>query len=94
MVIYLKGWKNRLEDKRTKLLQRKIISENSYIILREFFNWEEDLKVAAVAEKIISVLIADEPEEGMETLHKVEIPDELSKKFYEYEKTELEKNFE
>lgn len=50
--------------------------------------------MAAVAEKIISVLIADEPEEGMETLHKVEIPDELSKKFYEYEKTELEKNFE
>lgn len=47
-----------------------------------------------VLEKLIQILIADEPESELENLHQVVVPDELSKKFYEYEQKELEKNFE
>ena len=63
------------------------------MILRELFNWEKDEKVKATCEKVIQVLICDEPEAGMEDLHEVMVPEELSNKFYEYETKELEKNF-
>lgn len=82
-----------------KLCSRKkcrnyIKEKNAYVILREYHKWEKDEKVRTVLEKLIQILISDEPEAGLENLHEVLVPEELSKKFYEYEKKELEKNFE
>ena len=74
---------------------RQYIKEkNAYIILRELFNWEKDERASAVCYKLIQVLISDEPEQGLENLHQITVPDELSQKFYEFEQKELEKNFE
>ncbi len=64
------------------------------MILRELHKIEQDKKVIYVLEKLVSVLIADEPEEGMENLHQVMVPEDLAQKFYDYETKELEKNFE
>jgi hypothetical protein len=64
------------------------------VILRELHKIEQDKKVIYVLEKLVSVLIADEPEEGMENLHQVMVPEDLAQKFYDYETKELEKNFE
>lgn len=71
-----------------------IKSKNAYVILRELHKWEKDERVLAVCEKLVQILIADEPEEGMEDFHQVTVPEDLSQKFYEYEQKELEKNFE
>lgn len=64
------------------------------MILREYHKWEKDERTMLVLEKLIQILISDEPEVELENLHQVVVPDELSKKFYEYEQKELEKNFE
>ena len=82
-----------------KLCSRKecrqyIKDKNSYAILRELHKWETDDRSKAMCEKLVAILIADEPEEGMQNLHQVIVPEELSQKFYEFEKQELEKNFE
>jgi hypothetical protein len=71
-----------------------IKDKNTYLILRELFNWEKDEKSYTTCKKLIDILISDEPEPGLENLHQVEVPDELAKKFYDFEQKELEKNFE
>lgn len=55
-----------------------------YLILRELDNWESDETVRSRCLDLISILIADEPEPGMESLHQVEVPAEVV--------TELEKD--
>ncbi len=75
-----------------KVCRDYIKDKNSYVILRELHKSEQDNKTKAMCEKLVSVLIADEPEQGMENLHQVVVPEELSQKFYEFEN--LEKNFE
>lgn len=62
--------------------------------MRELDNWEEDDKVKASVEKLIQLLISDEPLREHENLHQVQVPEDLAQKFYEFEKKELEKNFE
>ncbi|CAF0778426.1 unnamed protein product [Brachionus calyciflorus] len=71
-----------------------IKDKNAYLILRELHKWEKDEKALNSCEKLVQILIADEPEDGHENLHQVAVPEELSQKFYEFEKQELEKNFE
>jgi hypothetical protein len=39
------------------------------------------------------LIISDEPEQGMEDLHKIMIPEDLSQKFYQYDEKELEHTF-
>ena len=69
--------------------------KNAYVILRELHNWEKDERVLLVLEKLVQVLIGDEPDdESMLNLHEVAVPDELSKRFYEMDRDELVKNFE
>lgn len=47
----------------------------AYAILRELHQWEKNEDVGLECEKLIQILIGDEPEAGMENLRKVVIPD-------------------
>ncbi|XP_069477988.1 protein HGH1 homolog [Ambystoma mexicanum] len=60
---------------------RHIVKEKgTYLIMREFHKWEKELDVLAACEKLIQVLIGDEPEPGMENLNEVQIPNEVEEK--------------
>lgn len=77
----------------TKLCRQHIRDKNAYVILRELDNWENDPACTLVIHNTISILIADEPEPGMEDLHKVIIPDDIKTKLekaHELEQKELE----
>lgn len=64
------------------------------MILRELHKWEKDEKVNVTCEKLIHLLIADEPEDGMDNFHEIAVPENLSEKFYDYDQKELDKNFD
>ncbi|XP_070700069.1 protein HGH1 homolog [Pempheris klunzingeri] len=71
--------------------------KNVYPIIRELHRWEKDVHVEAACEKLVQVLIGDEPEQGMENLMEVEIPEDVEKKLKEAdakEQEELEKEEE
>ena len=76
-----------------KSCRELIKSKNCYFIIRELYNWEKDELAKESIYKLIQILISDEPENGLENLHEVHVPENLSKKFYEYEQENLEKNF-
>ncbi|XP_025091586.1 protein HGH1 homolog [Pomacea canaliculata] len=57
--------------------------KNAYVILRELHKWEKVEDNLSTLMDLIDILIADEPQEGMEDLHKVEIPLDIAKKFEE-----------
>uniref|UniRef100_A0A670IW19 Protein HGH1 homolog n=2 Tax=Podarcis muralis TaxID=64176 RepID=A0A670IW19_PODMU len=61
----------------TKPGRRIVREKGTYLILRELHKWEKDPGVLAACEKLIQVLIGDEPEAGMENLLEVEIPAEV-----------------
>uniref|UniRef100_UPI0037E70452 protein HGH1 homolog n=1 Tax=Semicossyphus pulcher TaxID=241346 RepID=UPI0037E70452 len=77
---------------------RKTLKEKSvYPIVREFHRWEKDVYVGAACEKLVQLLIGDEPEEGMENLLEVKIPEDVEEKLKEAdirEEQELEKEQE
>lgn len=65
---------------------REFVKEkNAYVIIRELHSWEKDEKTLSIVEKLVHFLISDEPESGMEDLDKVMIPENLSKKFYDFD---------
>lgn len=81
----------------TKAGRQTLKDKNVYPIMREFHNWEKDVHVTAACEKLVQVLIGDEPEHGMENLMEVEIPDDVEKKLKEAdikEEEELEREEE
>ena len=47
--------------------------------MRELYNWENNEEAKKASEMLISILIADEPEAGMDNLNKVEIPEDVKK---------------
>ena len=51
--------------------------KNVYVILRELHKWEEDEEAKLACEKVIQVLISEEPEPGMENLKEVDIPENV-----------------
>ncbi|KAM4583491.1 protein HGH1 homolog [Fundulus diaphanus] len=67
----------------TKAGRQTLRQKNVYPIMREFHRWEKDVHVAAACEKLIQVLIGDEPEQGMENLMEVEIPQDVEEKLKE-----------
>nr|XP_061796439.1 protein HGH1 homolog [Nerophis lumbriciformis] len=67
----------------TKAGRQTLKDKNVYPIMREFHCWETDVKVTVACEKLVQVLIGDEPEEGMENLMEVEIPDHVEEKLKE-----------
>lgn len=51
-----------------------------YFILRELHKWEQDQNVLQTCENLVSILISDEPEPGLENLDQIEIPESLMEK--------------
>ena len=49
--------------------------------MRELHKIEQVERVATALEKLIHILIGDEPEEGMEDLKQVDIPEDIQKRF-------------
>lgn len=81
----------------TKAGRQTLKEKNVYPIMREFHRWEKDVHVTATCEKLVQVLIGDEPEQGMENLMEVEIPADVEDKLKEAdakEQQELEKEKE
>ncbi|XP_013998224.1 protein HGH1 homolog isoform X1 [Salmo salar] len=74
----------------TKVGRQILKARNVYAIMREFHNWEKELHVAAACEKLIQVLIGDEPEPGMENLLEVEIPEDVEVKLKDMDAKEQE----
>lgn len=74
----------------TKSGRRMLKDKNAYPILREFHRWEKDVHVGAACEKLVQVLIGDEPEQGMENLMEVEIPDDVEEKLKDADAKEQE----
>ena len=54
--------------------------QNAYVILRELHKWEKNEDCMVALENLVSVLISDEPEHGMENLNEVKIPKDLEQK--------------
>uniref|UniRef100_A0A3P9HEN2 Protein HGH1 homolog n=1 Tax=Oryzias latipes TaxID=8090 RepID=A0A3P9HEN2_ORYLA len=78
----------------TRAGRKALRDKKVYPIAREFHLWEKDVHVSAACEKLVQVLIGDEPEPGMENLMEVEIPEDVEKKLKELdaqEREELEK---
>jgi len=53
-------------------------NKNAYIILRELHRWEKTPGNIVAIENLISVLICDEPEPGMENLSEVAVPADIT----------------
>jgi hypothetical protein len=64
------------------------------VILRELYNWEKDKLVKETCLKVINILIAEEPEVGMDNLHEILIPEDLAKKLNEAQIQDIDKVFE
>lgn len=59
-----------------------------YPLMRELHSWENTAEVKSAAEKLIQVLIGDEPERGMENLMEVRIPKEVEKQLQDADERE------
>ena len=62
----------------TKFGRKFLREKQTYLILRELHKWEEEVEVKNVCENLVHILIADEPESGMENLHEVELRDQAT----------------
>ncbi|XP_071094394.1 protein HGH1 homolog [Haliotis cracherodii] len=56
-----------------------IKEKNTYVIMRELHKWETDRVNNVAIMSLIDILIGDEPKEGMEDLHTVDIDKDLHK---------------
>ncbi|XP_026577664.1 protein HGH1 homolog [Pseudonaja textilis] len=68
--------------------------KGTYFVLRELHRWEEDRGVRAACEKLIQVLIGDEPEAGMENLLEVKIPSEVEEQLQRLDQQQQEEEEE
>lgn len=69
---------------------RQILKDKQvYPLMRELHQWESEEEVKRSAEKLIQVLIGDEPQPGMENLMELKIPEEVEKQLIEADLQEL-----
>ena len=59
----------------TKFGREYLRSKQVYLIMRELHKWEMEEPVKETCEALVSILISDEPEPGMENLHEVQVPE-------------------
>ena len=59
----------------TKFGREYLRSKQVYLVMRELHKWEKEEAVKETCEALVSMLISDEPELGMENLHEVELPE-------------------
>lgn len=64
----------------TKHGREYLREKQTYLIVRELHKWEKDPEVATACENLVHILIADEPEPGMENLEEVELPEGFAEK--------------
>uniref|UniRef100_A0A674N7F3 HGH1 homolog (S. cerevisiae) n=2 Tax=Takifugu rubripes TaxID=31033 RepID=A0A674N7F3_TAKRU len=75
----------------TKFGRKTLRDKNVYLIVRELHKWEQDFQVSAACEKLVQVLIGDEPEQGMENLMEVEIPLDVEEKLNKADQEEVDR---
>ncbi|NWR56018.1 HGH1 protein, partial [Bucorvus abyssinicus] len=75
----------------TKAGRHMVRDRGTYVVLRELHRWEQDPAALAACEKLIQVLIGDEPGPGMENLLEVDIPEELEKELQRLDDEEKER---
>ncbi|KAM3621007.1 uncharacterized protein V6R79_004862 [Siganus canaliculatus] len=67
----------------TRSGRQTLKDKNVYPVIRELHKWEKNVHVRAACEKLVQILIGDEPAPGMENLMGVEIPEDVEQKLKE-----------
>jgi len=72
--------------------RQQVRNQGAYLILRELHSWEPEPDVQVTCEKLIQVLIGDEPEPGMENLLEVQVPEDVERQLQQLDQQELEQH--
>ncbi|NXE57061.1 HGH1 protein, partial [Casuarius casuarius] len=75
----------------TKAGRHTLREEGTYLILRELHRWEREPEVLSACEKLIQVLIGDEPGPGLENLLEVSIPEDVEQQLQRLDREEEER---
>ncbi|XP_065686263.1 protein HGH1 homolog [Patagioenas fasciata] len=75
----------------TKAGRRTVRDRGTYLVLRELHRWEQDPRVLAACERLIQVLIGDEPGPGMENLLEVTVPEDVEQQLQRLDREEEER---
>lgn len=75
----------------TKAGRHAVREKGTYLVLRELHRWEREPDVLAACEKLIQVLIGDEPGPGMENLLEVSIPEDVEQQLQRLDREEEER---
>ncbi|XP_062935811.1 protein HGH1 homolog [Cynocephalus volans] len=70
--------------------RQQVRDQGAYLILRELHSWEPEPDVRVTCEKLIQVLIGDEPEPGMENLLEVQVPEDVEQQLQQLDRQEQE----
>ncbi|XP_071179644.1 protein HGH1 homolog [Mytilus edulis] len=73
----------------TKKGRQFVKEKNTYVIMREYHQWEPERMNNPAIMNLIDVLIGDEPAPEHENLREVEVPEDLKKKFTEDDEEEI-----
>lgn len=68
--------------------RQQVRDQGSYLILRELHSWEPEPDVRVACEKLIQVLIGNEPEPGMENLLEVQVPENVERQLQQLDQQE------
>ncbi|KAH0518812.1 Protein HGH1-like protein [Microtus ochrogaster] len=68
--------------------RQQIRDQGAYLVLRELHNWEPEPDVRIACEKLIQVLIGDEPEVGMDNLLEVQVPEDVERQLQQLDRQE------
>ncbi|CAO2601926.1 Protein HGH1 homolog, partial [Lemmus lemmus] len=68
--------------------RQQIRDQGAYLVLRELHNWEPEPDVRMACEKLIQVLIGDEPEVGMDNLLEVQVPEDVERQLQQLDQQE------
>ncbi|XP_006830943.1 PREDICTED: protein FAM203B-like [Chrysochloris asiatica] len=70
--------------------RQQVRDQGAYLVLRELHSWEPEPTVRVTCEKLIQVLIGDEPECGMENLLEVQVPEDVEQQLEQWDRQEQE----
>ncbi|XP_045142258.1 protein HGH1 homolog [Echinops telfairi] len=70
--------------------RQQVRHQGAYLVLRELHSWEPEPAVRVACEKLIQVLIGDEPECGMENLLEVQVPEDVEQRLQQLDHHEQE----
>ncbi|XP_065520255.1 protein HGH1 homolog [Lathamus discolor] len=73
--------------------RRRVRDMGTYVVLRELHGWEQHPGVRAACERLLQVLIGDEPPPGMENLLEVNIPEEVEQQLQRLDREEEEQQW-